>query len=182
MESLRERLHAGSKSVCFVLRCGAYRMYGRGAFHLQKSLRTGAHCLIARSHLQLSLCSQETWAKVGEHRGFWYHTVGQRQGIGLSGGALWVIVTWAQISRNSAPDPPRHTRAFVISINRYCLRTHPPVSCTRSLSKAPGMSSQKTLRGILCTFRGTTMMRCVIVSVLSLLTPAAVVLYCRAIS
>lgn len=24
---------------------------------------------------------------MGEHKGFWYHTVGQRQGIGLSGGA-----------------------------------------------------------------------------------------------
>lgn len=34
----------------------------------------------------------ETGIKLGEHRGFWYHTVGQRQGSGLSGGP-WYVVT-----------------------------------------------------------------------------------------
>lgn len=33
----------------------------------------------------------ETGNKVGEHLGFWYHTVGQRKGIGLSGGPWYVV-------------------------------------------------------------------------------------------
>lgn len=32
----------------------------------------------------------ETGIKLGEHRGFWYHTIGQRQGSGLSGGPWYV--------------------------------------------------------------------------------------------
>ena len=32
----------------------------------------------------------ETGLKLGEHRGFWYHTIGQRQGSGLSGGPWYV--------------------------------------------------------------------------------------------
>lgn len=33
----------------------------------------------------------ETGKKMGTHRGFWYHTIGQRQGIGLSGGPWYVV-------------------------------------------------------------------------------------------
>lgn len=33
----------------------------------------------------------ETGIKLGEHRGFWYHTIGQRQGSGLSGGPWYVV-------------------------------------------------------------------------------------------
>lgn len=33
----------------------------------------------------------ETGKKLGEHRGFWYHTIGQRQGSGLSGGPWYVV-------------------------------------------------------------------------------------------
>lgn len=33
----------------------------------------------------------ETNKKIGEHNGFWYHTVGQRKGIGLSGGPWYVV-------------------------------------------------------------------------------------------
>ncbi len=32
----------------------------------------------------------ETGEKLGEHKGFWYHTIGQRQGSGLSGGPWYV--------------------------------------------------------------------------------------------
>lgn len=28
----------------------------------------------------------ETGKKVGTHRGYWFHTIGQRKGLGLSGG------------------------------------------------------------------------------------------------
>jgi tRNA-specific 2-thiouridylase len=33
----------------------------------------------------------ETGNKMGEHQGFWYYTIGQRQGIGLSGGPWYVV-------------------------------------------------------------------------------------------
>ncbi|MBI5412155.1 tRNA 2-thiouridine(34) synthase MnmA [Candidatus Peregrinibacteria bacterium] len=33
----------------------------------------------------------ETGKKVGEHNGYWYFTIGQRQGIGLSGGPWYVV-------------------------------------------------------------------------------------------
>lgn len=33
----------------------------------------------------------ETGKVVGEHRGFWYHTIGQRKGLGLSGGPWFVV-------------------------------------------------------------------------------------------
>ncbi len=33
----------------------------------------------------------ETGKKLGEHEGFWYHTIGQRKGLGLSGGPWFVV-------------------------------------------------------------------------------------------
>jgi len=33
----------------------------------------------------------ETGQKLGEHKGFWYHTIGQRQGSGLAGGPWYVV-------------------------------------------------------------------------------------------
>ena len=33
----------------------------------------------------------ETGAKIGEHEGFWFYTLGQRQGLGLSGGPWYVV-------------------------------------------------------------------------------------------
>lgn len=33
----------------------------------------------------------ETGEKIGEHEGFWFHTIGQRKGLGLSGGPWFVI-------------------------------------------------------------------------------------------
>ncbi len=33
----------------------------------------------------------ETGEQIGEHRGLWYHTIGQRKGLGLSGGPWFVI-------------------------------------------------------------------------------------------
>lgn len=32
-----------------------------------------------------------TGRKLGEHRGYWYHTIGQRKGLGLSGGPWYVV-------------------------------------------------------------------------------------------
>lgn len=33
----------------------------------------------------------ETGKKVGEHNGYWFHTIGQRRGLGLSGGPWYVV-------------------------------------------------------------------------------------------
>lgn len=33
----------------------------------------------------------ETGRKLGEHNGFWFHTIGQRKGLGLSGGPWYVV-------------------------------------------------------------------------------------------
>ncbi len=33
----------------------------------------------------------ETGRKLGTHKGFWFHTIGQRQGLGLSGGPWYVV-------------------------------------------------------------------------------------------
>lgn len=33
----------------------------------------------------------ETGKKLGEHKGFWFHTIGQRQGSGLAGGPWYVV-------------------------------------------------------------------------------------------
>ena len=33
----------------------------------------------------------ETGRKIGEHTGFWFHTIGQRKGLGLSGGPWYVV-------------------------------------------------------------------------------------------
>jgi len=37
------------------------------------------------------LIEVETGEKIGEHQGFWYHTIGQRKGLGLSGGPWFVV-------------------------------------------------------------------------------------------
>ena len=34
----------------------------------------------------------ETGRKLGEHRGYWFHTIGQRKGLGLSGGPWYVVL------------------------------------------------------------------------------------------
>jgi tRNA-specific 2-thiouridylase len=33
----------------------------------------------------------ETGRKLGEHKGYWFHTIGQRKGLGLSGGPWFVV-------------------------------------------------------------------------------------------
>jgi len=47
-----------------------------------------------RAHLgdqQGDLVEFESGKVVGQHQGFWYYTIGQRQGIGLSGGPWYVV-------------------------------------------------------------------------------------------
>ncbi|MFH0943756.1 MAG: tRNA 2-thiouridine(34) synthase MnmA [Planctomycetota bacterium] len=37
------------------------------------------------------IVEQESGRKLGEHRGYWFHTIGQRKGLGLSGGPWFVV-------------------------------------------------------------------------------------------
>ncbi len=59
------------------------------------------------------LVEYETGAVVGQHQGFWYFTIGQRKGIGLSGGPWFVVAkdpinNIVSISRNYfSPDKKR---------------------------------------------------------------------------
>ncbi len=60
------------------------------------------------------LVEYETGAVVGQHQGFWYFTIGQRKGIGLSGGPWYVVAkdpikNIVTISRNYfSPDKKRN--------------------------------------------------------------------------
>lgn len=57
----------------------------------------------------------ETGKKVGIHQGFWFYTIGQRQGLGLAGGPWYVVdkdpaKNWVYISRNYyEPDKERNS-------------------------------------------------------------------------
>ncbi len=57
----------------------------------------------------------ETGKKVGIHKGFWFYTIGQRQGLGLAGGPWYVVdkdpaKNWVYISRNYyEPDKERNS-------------------------------------------------------------------------
>lgn len=70
----------------------------------------------------------ESGAKLGTHKGFWFHTIGQRQGSGLAGGPWYVVKKDPQtntvfISRNYySPDKQRNT--FVVT-NANWLTTAP---------------------------------------------------------
>lgn len=47
-----------------------------------------------RRHLGIKkgpIVELETGRKLGEHNGFWFHTIGQRKGLGLSGGPWYVV-------------------------------------------------------------------------------------------
>ena len=50
--------------------------------------------MLFRSHLGVKkgpIIEIETGKKLGEHNGYWFHTIGQRKGLGLSGGPWYVV-------------------------------------------------------------------------------------------
>lgn len=76
-----------------------------------------------------SLIEFETGKKMGEHKGFWYYTVGQRQGIGLSGGP-WYVVSKGPAKNNVfisreyyAPDKARDS--FVLDAPHWITGNEP---------------------------------------------------------
>lgn len=68
------------------------------------------------------LIEWETGKKLGKHKGFWYHTIGQRQGSGLAGGP-WYVVTkdtdknCVYVSRNYYANDKRRDTFEVASCN-----------------------------------------------------------------
>ena len=65
---------ADSQGICFL---GKIKFNDFVGYHLGE--KTGA------------IVDLETGRKLGEHRGYWFHTVGQRKGLGLSGGPWYVV-------------------------------------------------------------------------------------------
>lgn len=64
----------------------------------------------------------ETGKKWGEHKGYWFHTIGQRAGLGLSGGPWYVVKKNIDgnivfISHDSQTDKLPHDRFIVNNIN-----------------------------------------------------------------
>lgn len=60
---------------------------------------------------------RETGDVLGEHRGFWFHTLGQRRGLGLSGGPWYVVEK--DVDRNRvlvSRDPPENADADRIEL------------------------------------------------------------------
>lgn len=71
----------------------------------------------------------ETGKKVGSHEGFWFYTIGQRQGLGLSGGPWYVVskdtkTNTVFISRNYYQEDKQRDRFFVENENWFA--GHPP--------------------------------------------------------
>lgn len=64
----------------------------------------------------------ENGKKLGEHRGYWFHTIGQRTGLGLSGGPWYVVKKSIDdniiyISRDNQTNKTLHDRFDVLNIN-----------------------------------------------------------------
>lgn len=86
------------------------------------------HCGISRG----PLVEYETGKIMGEHDGFFYYTIGQRQGIGLAGGPWYVV----------AKDPARNT--VCISKNYYAedkLRDELMIESCHWFNEEPGSRS-----------------------------------------
>ncbi len=68
------------------------------------------------------LIELETGEQVGIHKGFWFYTVGQRQGIGLSGGPWYVVQKRLEdntvfISRNYYTDDKKRDTFYLTGCN-----------------------------------------------------------------
>lgn len=65
------------------------------------------------------LIEYETGKKLGTHKGFWFHTIGQRQGSGLAGGPWYVVAKKPEsntvfVSRNYYSDD-KQRNSFTVS-------------------------------------------------------------------
>ncbi len=65
-----------------------------------------------------NLIEQETGSTVGKHNGFWFYTIGQRQGLGLGGGPWYVVAKNVEknevsISRDYYADDKKRNELYV---------------------------------------------------------------------
>jgi len=65
-----------------------------------------------------NLIEFETGKIMGQHQGFWFHTIGQRKGIGLSGGP-WFVVTKNAVTNEvfiskNYHDPSKERKSFAV--------------------------------------------------------------------
>lgn len=73
------------------------------------------------------IIEKETGKKIGEHNGFWFYTLGQRQGLGLSGGPWFVVEK--DIKRNKilvSVNTPLQSGAKKFIIENCNFIPHPP--------------------------------------------------------
>ena len=85
-----------------------------------------------RSHLGERpgpILERDTGRLLGEHRGYWFHTIGQRRGLGLSGGPWFVV--GKDIEENAvwvshADDLPAHGRRELDVEDLHWIAGRPP--------------------------------------------------------
>jgi len=70
------------------------------------------------------LIELETGKKVGTHKGFWYYTIGQRQGLGLAGGPWYVVSKNTQsnvvyISKNYYSEEKSRNELYIQACNWF---------------------------------------------------------------
>ncbi len=72
----------------------------------------------------------ETGQKLGTHEGFWYYTIGQRKGLGLSGGPWFVVSKDTQQNivyiSNRYYTPDKQRNQFAIAAAHWIAGTPPP--------------------------------------------------------
>jgi tRNA (5-methylaminomethyl-2-thiouridylate)-methyltransferase len=111
----------------------------------------------------------ETGKVLGKHKGFWYHTIGQRKGTGLGGGP-WIVVkkncakNIVYVSKNDGTNQSKSTAAFAPSFlisNVNWIAREPPHACKVKLRHGPRLlncqiqavdDSHKTYRVTLSQF------------------------------
>lgn len=88
------------------------------------------------------LVEYETGKVLGEHAGFWYFTVGQRQGIGLSGGPWYVVKKEPEtntifISHAEHKEAQSRDRFFAENLNWFSLKPKDGASLSVKLRHGP---------------------------------------------
>jgi tRNA (5-methylaminomethyl-2-thiouridylate)-methyltransferase len=81
----------------------------------------------------------ETGKILGKHKGFWYHTIGQRKGTGLGGGP-WIVVK-KDCAKNiiyvSNKEVAQHAKNTFLIRNVNWIATPPPHNCKVKLRHGP---------------------------------------------
>lgn len=71
----------------------------------------------------------ETGKKLGTHKGFWFHTIGQRQGSGLAGGPWYVVAKDPALNKvfisRDYYSPDKHRNSFIVSDCNWLSGTPP---------------------------------------------------------